>query len=423
MAQIRNNSNIVKGDELWLFIGESATTHPICFATQHQLSRSLSTNSVSSKDHGSSNYVTPGEGTWTCSSESLMSIADGPNGAYAFEKLMDLYEAQAEIYVKFGKISNYTGTGIVDVDVTGTPQANGWTMDTPYWEGKGYITNLQASGSHGDTATFSIEITGNGPLKKNSVTPSTHSITKTGTGASYVTLSANSATPGTVIRVTPTSGHGQSDLTVTSSVALTWAGSYWQFTMPNANVTITVTYNAPSPTTYIVTKTGTGSSYIGVAPSTNISQGTQVKVTPNNGYNYSYFTLSTSPSTSITGTGSYWYFAMPASDVELTADYNTSPSVGDLFSVGKTALTASNYTTVNNPTTISSYPYETTYSTDETAYGYILAKSNKTLNVTDATSGDTVNINEMQDVTISGYKAYKTVGGLNVGGTIRIRLS
>ena len=46
MAFIRDNKNIVKGDELWLFIGTSTTTKPICFSTSHQLSRSLSTSSV-----------------------------------------------------------------------------------------------------------------------------------------------------------------------------------------------------------------------------------------------------------------------------------------------------------------------------------------------------------------------------------------
>ena len=65
MAFIRDNKNMVKGDELWLFIGTSATTKPICFSTSHQLSRSLSTSSVSSKDHGNTSYVVPGEGSWT----------------------------------------------------------------------------------------------------------------------------------------------------------------------------------------------------------------------------------------------------------------------------------------------------------------------------------------------------------------------
>lgn len=153
MANTRNNVDIVKGDELWLFIGTSSTTAPVAFATQHSLNRSLSTTSVSSKDHGNTSYVVPGEGSWTCSTEALYSV-DG------FTSVMDMFEAGNMVYVTFGKISNYTAEGIVDTE---NPV---WTMGTPNWTGKGYVTSLQASGGHGDSATFSIEITGIGPLTK-----------------------------------------------------------------------------------------------------------------------------------------------------------------------------------------------------------------------------------------------------------------
>ena len=173
MSYIRENSQLVKGDELWLFLGTaSGSEKPTCFATQHSLSRSLSTTSVSSKDHGNTSYVIPGEGSWTCSTEALMSIATGDAGAMAFENVMDAYDSGNKVYVKFGKLSNYSAAGIVNVDVAGTAQANGWELDTPYWSGEGYITSLQASGGHGDSATFSIEITGIGPLTKTpGVTP------------------------------------------------------------------------------------------------------------------------------------------------------------------------------------------------------------------------------------------------------------
>lgn len=163
MAIIRQNQDIVKGDELWLFVGTSATTKPICFSTSHQLSRSLATNSVSSKDHGSSSYTVPGEGSWTCSTEALMSIASGDGqNALAFTELMDIFDSQdPTVYVTFGKLSNYTAKGIVD-----DTDAQEWEIGYPKWEGKGYITSLQASGGHGDSATMSIEITGNGPLEK-----------------------------------------------------------------------------------------------------------------------------------------------------------------------------------------------------------------------------------------------------------------
>ena len=166
---LRQNSQLVKGDELWLFLGvrdaqspdTPASTKPTCFATQHSLSRSLSTTNVSSKDHGNTSYVIPGEGSWTCSTEALMSISTSDTGALAFEDIMDAYDNGLLVDVTFGKLSNYTAAGIVDVD-----GATEWTLETPYWTGKGYITSLQASGGHGDSATFSIEITGIGPLTK-----------------------------------------------------------------------------------------------------------------------------------------------------------------------------------------------------------------------------------------------------------------
>ena len=169
MAFIRDNKNIVKGDELWLFVGTSTTTKPICFSTSHQLSRSLSTSSVSSKDHGNTSYVVPGEGSWTCSTEALMSIkADNAASldekkSFAFEELMEIFDSPDPlVYVTFGKLKNYVNGGIVDKE-----GAEEWVIDTPNWSGKGYITSLQASGGHGDSATMSIEITGLGPLTKN----------------------------------------------------------------------------------------------------------------------------------------------------------------------------------------------------------------------------------------------------------------
>lgn len=161
MAYIRQNTEIVKGDELWLFIGTSSTTKPTCFATSHSLNRSLSTTSISSKDHGNTSYVVPGEGSWTASTEALMSINNNDTNAMDFVEIMDAYNTGAMVYVTFGKLSNYSAAGIVDVD-----SATEWAIATPNWTGKGYITSLQASGGHGDSATYSIEITGIGPLTK-----------------------------------------------------------------------------------------------------------------------------------------------------------------------------------------------------------------------------------------------------------------
>lgn len=157
---IRQNSQIVKGDELWLFIGTaSGSEKPTCFATQHSLNRSLNTTSVSSKDHGNTSYVIPGEGSWTCSTEALMSISTSDTGAMAFADIMDAFDSGNLVYVKFGKISSHT-------NIVGVDGATDFQLAQPYWSGQGYITSLQASGGHGDSATMSIEISGVGPLTK-----------------------------------------------------------------------------------------------------------------------------------------------------------------------------------------------------------------------------------------------------------------
>lgn len=161
MAFIRQNDQIVKGDQLWLFISPSisgdtaAEAAPIAFATSCSLNRSLATNTISSKDHGTSSYVTPGEGSWTASTEALYSTSI--TGATAFDNLMDLFDKGKKVKVKFGYVST-GGTNIVDVD-----EATNWSM-TSGWSGEGYLTSLQATGNHGDAATYSCELQGIGPL-------------------------------------------------------------------------------------------------------------------------------------------------------------------------------------------------------------------------------------------------------------------
>ena len=138
MAEIRSNANILKGDQLWLFVakdsGDSGTPIPVAFATNCSLNRSLSTNSISSKDHGSSSYVTPGEGSWTASTEALMSI-NVESGAIGYENCMSLFDENEIVMVQFGYVAGGStptkypsGQNIVDV-----ADATDWEMSDPYW--------------------------------------------------------------------------------------------------------------------------------------------------------------------------------------------------------------------------------------------------------------------------------------------------
>ena len=144
--------------------------------------------------------------------------------------------------------------------------------------------------------------------------PQTYNITKTGNAASYVTLSANTAAAGTTITVTPTSGHGNTDLSVwSSSVVLSWNGSAWTFTMPSKDVTITIS------TSYPITLSGSGVSKIDDIPDYGFPEQT-VMIYPKTGYTKSDFTLYTNDA-DITEIEGGWYFIMPSKDVSLTVTY------------------------------------------------------------------------------------------------------
>lgn len=176
MAVIRNNAEIVKGDELWLFIGVGGAK-PVAYATSCSLNMQMSTQSISSKDHGSTSNVIPGEGSWTASTEALYAQAAGATGAanagkpsatgaVGFYQLLDAYQNSSKVDVRFGYVNRSASTdnNIVGTDDNSTtPDHAEWEI-TNGWSGKGYITSLQATGAHGESATFSCEIAGLGPL-------------------------------------------------------------------------------------------------------------------------------------------------------------------------------------------------------------------------------------------------------------------
>lgn len=181
IAVIRNNSEIVKGDELWLFIGVGGAK-PVAYATTCSLNMQMSTQSISSKDHGSTSNVIPGEGSWTASTEALYAQAGGTGaagtpgatGAVGFGQLLTAYKNSSKVDVIFGYVDRTTNSAkdnnIVGTDASSsTPTHAEWIIANG-WSGQGYITSLQATGAHGESATFSCEIAGLGPLNPYSST-------------------------------------------------------------------------------------------------------------------------------------------------------------------------------------------------------------------------------------------------------------
>lgn len=91
------------------------------------------------------------------------------------------------------------------------------------------------------------------------------------------------------------------------------------------------------------------------------------------------------------------------------------------FSVGTTAPTASNYTTVNGATT--TIPINQEFTSSSRVRHYFLIPDNKTLTVLDKTLNVAVPITENTSISIPNHKVYQTNGAIASGATVIIKLS
>ena len=146
------STTILKGDELQLFYDNKT----LAFATSHVLTLTGNTVDISSKDHGSWGASEIGNITWEITSENLYTEDD-------YDTLFDLMIEKEPIDVVFAKVSNYDPDGLVSVG--GNVQA--WTYSqTNYRTGKAVISSLTANANTGENATYSVTLTGAGPLTK-----------------------------------------------------------------------------------------------------------------------------------------------------------------------------------------------------------------------------------------------------------------
>lgn len=156
MSAIRNNSDIIKGGHLMVFVQDASSNYqPIGFATSHTLSKTLNTQQISTKDHGDSAAVLPQNLSWEITTENLYSL----NG---YKALNNAFKEMKEVTVYFGESTykqDQAETGIVGVD-----GATDWAPTGFGESGKAYITSLQVTAAAGDNATFSATFTGNGTL-------------------------------------------------------------------------------------------------------------------------------------------------------------------------------------------------------------------------------------------------------------------
>ena len=151
--------SITKGKKLMLFIETSSNVYKsVGYATNHTLSTSASTIDVAHKDladAGSGKWADEDIDTlsWTITTENFYAAtADG----VTFADLFGYYSAGTELNVKFAVAADST---------TGVP-TGGWVPPSTGYilSGKVVITSIDVNAPVSDNASFSVTLTGKGPL-------------------------------------------------------------------------------------------------------------------------------------------------------------------------------------------------------------------------------------------------------------------
>lgn len=140
-----------------------ADNKSIALATNHTLTISADTKETSSKDSGGK-WQTSEAGvlSWTMKSENLFS-AEGTAGL-TYQALFEKMIARKPVDLVFSLEGNSTD---LDDNKKDEVPTTGWTAKSGFgYTGKALITNLEANAPNGDNATFTIDFTGVGELKK-----------------------------------------------------------------------------------------------------------------------------------------------------------------------------------------------------------------------------------------------------------------
>lgn len=152
------NINYVQGADLMLF---DASGKSIAFATSHALSMSSDSTDISTKDHGKWGAQQTTKINWEITSENLFTNEE-------FAKLYDIMIATEPVKVFFGLKTSDELEKQGLVHAKGEYEADAWTSAKDQYTYTGYVTisSLSANAQNGEVATFSVTLTGAGPLTK-----------------------------------------------------------------------------------------------------------------------------------------------------------------------------------------------------------------------------------------------------------------
>ena len=144
-----DNSKIVYGGDLMVFITTGSTLTPVAFSSSAKLTVSMATRDAASKDAGNWGAKLPAKFDWNVSTDALMAY-DVLSGTSDIQDLYTLMLERAAVPVSF---SVKAGT---------TPN---WTPTGKAFTGSVYITSIDITAADGDNAQYSISTEGTGELE------------------------------------------------------------------------------------------------------------------------------------------------------------------------------------------------------------------------------------------------------------------
>lgn len=155
-----DQSKIIEGGKLMCWIG----THSIAMATNHTLTVNTETSEISNKDIGSGDWAasTIKKFSWEVSSDNMYTKD-------AYKKLYKQMMAKSPVTLTFGTsgqttLTSDTSAGYADWTWL-APQSGAMINGDFYMQGTALITSLDVQAPNDDQASFSISLTGTGPLE------------------------------------------------------------------------------------------------------------------------------------------------------------------------------------------------------------------------------------------------------------------
>ena len=143
-----DNSKIVYGGSMMLFMKTGATLTPIAFSTSAKLTVSMATRDAASKDSGNWGAKLPAKFDWNVGTDALVAY-DTVSGTTDIENLYTAMLTRSAIPISFAASTGTSPT---------------WSVSGIAFTGSVYITSIDITAADGDNAQYSISTEGTGEL-------------------------------------------------------------------------------------------------------------------------------------------------------------------------------------------------------------------------------------------------------------------